>query len=95
MALQKSVILSSGIDLDIAYHRVEGVTFQVSRPEGNWVASIAVAVYANAEARQAGKDPVAVVPQQVEAPAFAESDPRAWAYDVLKGKPEFAGALDV
>ena len=95
MALQKSVILSSGISLDTAYHRVEGVAFQVARPEGNWVASIAVAVYANADARQAGKDPVAVVPQEVEAPAFAEADPRAWAYDVLKARPEFSGALDV
>lgn len=89
MALQVNFELPTGVSQ--TYHRITRGT--VDFTTGKTVLDIES--YVSAEARAAGKRPTGGMSVTIPAlPAF-NGDPRPWAYEQLKTRPEFSGATDI
>jgi hypothetical protein len=93
MALQKTLVLSSGLSGVNAYHRI--VEVRVGDRRG---VSISTAVHVNADKRAANAQTIggesfrfAFDPNEV----LTASSIMAWAYAKLKTLDDFAGATDV
>jgi hypothetical protein len=81
-------IAKLGLTLPYAYVKIENFT-------GNKTdVGLCLGVYASAEARQAGRQPVARRGDTVPLPAAAPNGVLPALYNALKMQPEFAGAQD-
>lgn len=89
MALQINFELPSGISE--TYHRISTGTVDFNTGK----TTLNIESYLSAEARNAGKSPVGGMSITVDAMPSFNGDPRPWAYDQLKARPEFSGASDV
>lgn len=89
MALEKTIEQSTGVSA--TYHRIlRGIADFTT---GNTV--LEIGSYLNAEARQAGRDPIMQWSTTVYGmPGFSE-DPRGWAYTGMKSVLEWSDAKDV
>lgn len=89
MALQINFELPSGITQ--SYHRIRSGT--VDFVTGSTTFNIES--FISADARTAGKSPTGGMSVTIPATPSFNGDPRPWAYDQLKARPEFSGATDV
>lgn len=89
MALHKAFPQPSGVDA--TYHRIITATadFENNRTTLNMQS------YISAEARQDGKAPISGCSLTVDGMPNFQGDPRPWAYQQFKDRPEWAGATDV
>lgn len=89
MALSKSVPQPTGIAC--TYHRIlRGI---VDFTNGH--TTVEAASYVSKEARDAGAAPITGFSTTFEQMPTFTGDPRPWAYDLLKQRPEWADATDV
>lgn len=90
MAIMKSLALDSGLVIDQAYIKVQGINGNKN------IACISLEVFISKEKRDEGKTPIAYF-NYTFVPMVEDNSPR-WdkqAYEYLKTLGEFAGAIDV
>lgn len=94
MALQKPKVLRGGIALAESYHRIQVVTLYMPAADPQSM-TLAVAVYRDKAARDAGEDPVEVLSFGVAIPDNALGNVVQQGYLRLKALPDYSGAADV
>lgn len=101
MALQKQIIFDNGVELANAYIKITRIIFNYSSPR---LVTIEVSIFRNAAIYQEGKPEVekmeyiCVDPEYTtyfDNNKFVETDPQGLAYEYLKTKEFYSGALSI